>query len=134
MFEGSIKIDRGLPNFINTKFPKWIKDGQNALDNRILKDCNPFVPMDTGMLSLSGRVDTEAYASGKGGVSWHTPYAKRMYYGDIGKPEFNFSRDKHPKATHRWFEKAKSIYGKQWVTIAKSYIGKGKSRRSTGGE
>ena len=82
---------------------------QQWLDKRVVQDTDKFVPMDIGMLAGSPRRATE-FGSGK--VVYDTPYARRQYYG----VNFNFSRDKHPNATHHWFEKAKSIFLKYWVS------------------
>ena len=56
---------------------------------------NPFVPMDTGVLSQT----VETKADGKRGIVHYTvPYAHRQYNGT----SFNFSKEKHPLATHHW--------------------------------
>ena len=61
-----------------------------------------FVPMRTGNLahdSVSYDVrDDEAL------IRHMAPYAGKMYYGDT----YKFSRDKHPLASARWHEVAKS--------------------------
>ena len=56
---------------------------------------NPFVPMDTGVLSQT--VETKA-DSERGIVHYTVPYAHRQYNGT----SFNFSEEKHPLATHHW--------------------------------
>ena len=56
---------------------------------------NPFVPMDTGVLSQT--VETKA-DSKRGIVHYTVPYAHRQYNGT----SFNFSKEKHPLATHHW--------------------------------
>lgn len=56
---------------------------------------NPFVPMDTGALSQT--VETKA-DSKRGIVHYTVPYAHRQYNGT----SFNFSKEKHPLATHHW--------------------------------
>ena len=56
---------------------------------------NPFVPMDTGALSQT--VETKA-DSKRGIVHYLVPYAHRQYTGEL----FNFSKEKHPLATHHW--------------------------------
>lgn len=56
---------------------------------------NPFVPMDTGALSQT--VETKA-TNERGMVHYMVPYAHRQYNGT----PFNFSKEKHPLATHHW--------------------------------
>lgn len=84
-----------------------IDDAQKWLDNEVLKDCQPFVPMRTGNLMNSGVSGTTL---GKGEVIYSAPYAKPMYYGTY----LNFSKLKHPQACAQWFEKAKSIHKPDW--------------------
>lgn len=55
----------------------------------------PFVPMDTGALSQT--VETKA-DNKRGIVHYLVPYAHRQYTGE----SFNFSKEKHPLATHHW--------------------------------
>lgn len=80
---------------------------QKWLDNEVLKDCQPFVPMRTGNLMDSGVHGTKL---GSGEVFYNAPYAKRMYYG----VNFRFSPLKHPQATAQWFEKAKAVHKDTW--------------------
>lgn len=81
---------------------------QKWLDNEVLKDCQPYVPMRSGNLMNSGISGTTL---GSGEVIYNAPYAHRMYYG----VNFNFSKAKHPKACAQWFEKAKSVKKKDWL-------------------
>lgn len=84
-----------------------VERAQKWLDNEVLKDCEPFVPMRTGNLMNSGISGTTL---GKGEVIYSAPYANRMYYGT----SFNFSKEKHPQACAQWFEKAKSLHKEDW--------------------
>lgn len=88
----------------NTKYSA----AQKFLDNEVLKDSAPFVPMRTGNLMNSGQTGT---VIGSGQIEYNAPYAKTMYYG-VG---FNFSKDKHPQACAQWFEKAKALKKKDWM-------------------
>ena len=88
----------------NTKYSL----AQKFLDNEVLKDSAPFVPMRTGNLMNSGQLGT---VLGSGKIAYNAPYAKRMYYG-VG---FNFSKDKHPQACAQWFEKAKALKKRAWM-------------------
>lgn len=80
---------------------------QKWLDNEVLKDCQPFVPMRTGNLMNSGISGTTL---GSGEVVYSAPYANRCYYAKGA----NFSKDKHPQACAQWFEKAKAIRKGHW--------------------
>ena len=80
---------------------------QKWLDNEVLQDCQPYVPMRTGNLMNSGISGTKL---GSGEVVYNAPYSRRMYYGK----HFNFSKLKHPQACAQWFEKAKSVHKEDW--------------------
>ena len=56
--------------------PKY-EAAQKYLDNEVLKDCTPYVPMDTGQLMRSG---INATVIGSGEVVWSAPHASRCYY------------------------------------------------------
>lgn len=67
---------------------KWNKDvgadiaqamtsARSMLMQRILKDTDPLVPFDTGMLKKSPQIATD-YETGE--IIWSTPYARRQYY------------------------------------------------------
>ena len=84
-----------------------VDKAQKWLDNEVLKDCQPYVPMRTGNLMNSGIHGTTL---GKGEVVYNAPYAKKMYYGD----GMNFSKLKHPQACAHWFEKAKAVHKGDW--------------------
>lgn len=81
---------------------------QKYLDNEVLKDSAPYVPMRTGNLMNSGITGTQI---GSGKVVYNAPYAKAMYYGK----SLNFSKDKHPQACAQWFEKAKAAKKEDWI-------------------
>lgn len=55
------------------------------------KEMNPYVPMDTGMLSQN--YITEPFK-----VTYTSVYAHRQFNGD----GFNFSKEMHPLATSHW--------------------------------
>ena len=84
-----------------------IHKAQKWLDNEVLKDCEPYVPMRTGNLMNSGVAGTKL---GSGEVVYNAPYAKTTYYGK----NFNFSKAKHPQACAQWFEKAKAVNKEKW--------------------
>lgn len=90
------------------RFNKKYSAAQKWLDNEVLKDCAPYVPMRSGYLMKSGNTGTSL---GSGKVIYNAPYASRMYYG----VNFHFSKDKHPQACAQWFEKAKAAKKKNWL-------------------
>ncbi len=100
------------------RFDKQVSDAQKWLDNEVLKDCEPYVPMDTGTLARSGQRGT---VPGSGEIVYNAPYAAAQYYGRANK-----SRDKHPQATMQWFEKAKAVHKARWISNAKKLAGGGK--------
>ncbi|MFB4164803.1 minor capsid protein [Alteribacillus sp. JSM 102045] len=104
-FDVSVEMD----NLID-KFDQLNKEGQKALDSEILQDSNEYAPMDEDNLRESAVRNTEP---GQGKVIWDTPYAKRLYYN----PQYNFSKDKNPKAQGLWFEAAKAERMGNWEKI-----------------
>lgn len=106
-------MSKGYRLVINTaacvsRFHPKYKMAQQFLDNEVLKDSAPYVPMRSGNLMKSGQLGTTI---GSGEVKYNAPYARRMYYGT----NFNFSKDKHPQACAQWFEKAKATNKKKWI-------------------
>ena len=101
------KIDINIDACVSRFHPRY-KKAQMYLDNEVLKDSAPYVPMRTGNLMKSGQLGTKI---GSGEIVYNAPYARRMYYGT----SFNFSKDKHPQACAQWFEKAKATKKKDWI-------------------
>lgn len=59
------------------------------------------MPFDTGELqNNSTYVDDSKKKQNKARVVSDTPYARKMYF----HPEYNFQKDKNPKAGGQWFE------------------------------
>lgn len=82
---------------------------QAALAAAVLRDCTPYVPMDTGELAASGvAVD--------GAVEWRAGHARAVYYGE-GRA---FRRDRHPLACARWFEAARAAQAGAWAEEARA--------------
>jgi hypothetical protein len=118
LFSGkaSVRIDREA---LYRKLGAKTRDAQAWLDKRVMQDCDPFVPMDVGTLAGTPRQATQM---GSGRIIYNMPYARRLYYGE----SFNFSKDRHPKATHHWFEEAKRKCLAFWLAgVAKIIGGKG---------
>ena len=95
-------------------------EAQEWLDNEVLKDCDPYVPMRTGAAVRSGQTGTNI---GSGEVKYNVPYAKRIYYG----AKMHFSKAKHPQATAMWFEKAKAANKPKWLNGVNKILGGGRT-------
>lgn len=106
------------PSQIYKKFHGGKDAAQYALDSAVIKDTEPFVPMDSGALKDSGTTGSQP---GTGKVIYNMVYARKQYYGE----NFKFSRAKHPKATYKWFEQSKALYKEQWIEGAKKAFKKG---------
>lgn len=109
-FNANVNLNN-LPNQVN----RAKQLAQFTLDQQVIKDCNYYVPMDTGNLQRSVFTASQI---GQGQIVWDTPYAKRLYYN----PQFNFSQDKNPNARGMWFEQAKAVHGQEWTAVAKEAV------------
>lgn len=102
-----VKIKINIPGTVNRFSPKFQK-AQKWLDNEVLKDSDPYVPMKTGNLAGSGKRGTTI---GSGEIVYNAPHAKKNYYAQ----NRHFSKAQHPQACAQWFEKAKAVKKKVWV-------------------
>lgn len=108
----TVKINR---EYTEARFRTRYQMAQKYLDNEVLKDSDPYVPMDTGNLRNSGIRGTTL---GSGEVIYNAPYAHQCYYGTA----IHFSPAKHPQATAQWFEKAKAANKKKWLDAVEKVI------------
>ena len=103
----------------NTNFrPKWQKQYSRAqvfVDSEVLRQCEPLVPLRTGMLVKSGILGTEI---GSGLVQWIAPYAKRNYYA-ARKPGSETGPERGPF----WFERMKTRHKKYLIAGARKIAG-----------
>ena len=78
---------------------------QRAVDQEVLRLCEPYVPHDSGALVRSGTIHTKI---GSGRVVYRTPYARRWHY-----------RPAHfkgaPKRGNYWFERMKREGGRNKI-------------------
>jgi hypothetical protein len=105
--------------------PKWQKRfsaAQQYVDSEVLRLCEPFIPMRTGMLIKSGILGTDV---GSGVVSWIAPYARRQYYSPR-QP----GSDMGPLRGPYWFIRMKALYGQQIIAGACKLAGGGAQRAS----
>jgi hypothetical protein len=100
--------------FTLNRFNEKYRRAQKWLDNEVLKDSDPYVPMRTGNLRNSGIRGTNV---GSGRVIYNAPYASKCYYGHM-----NFSKAKHPQACRQWFEKAKAANKAKWIKGSKGMM------------
>lgn len=105
-------------NAVISRFSPKFSRAQMFVDNEVLKDCDPYVPMDTGNLVRSGQRGT---VLGSGRIVYNAPYAAACYYNEHRK----FSKDRHPKATALWFERAKAVNKDKWISGAQKIIAGG---------
>jgi hypothetical protein len=94
--------------------PDWQKKysaAQKFVDSEVLRLSEPFIPLRTGMLIMSGILGTEV---GSGEVDWIAPYAKAQYY-NARKP----GSQTGPMRGGQWFERMKMQYKDQIITGAR---------------
>lgn len=110
---------KGVRLVINTdyclgRFKERNEKAQKWVDNEVLKDCDPYVPMRSGDLVRSGQRGT---VIGSGKVVYAAPHAAAQY-----KHFPNKSKAKHPQAVMAWFEAAKSVNKDKWVKGARKVV------------
>ena len=103
----------------NTTFKnKWqtqYSAAQKFVDSEVLRGCEPFVPLRTGMLIMSGILGTFV---GSGLVSWIAPYAKAQYYSKR-KPGSETGKLRGPQ----WFARWKPLYAQKVILGARKIAG-----------
>lgn len=98
--------------------PKWQKQFSQAqyfLDSEVLRLCEPYTPMLTGMLIKSGQLGTEL---GNGDVAWIAPYAHRQYYLVRKTPSTT-----GPLRGSYWFDRMKEVSGDAMIKQCKVIAG-----------
>ena len=98
---------------VKNKMARANRLAQVRLSTSLLTDSNRFIPMDTGVLKASGRLENENKQ-----VSWNTPYAHRVY----NLAETSIKTQKNPNAKPKWFEWAKSLNIKNWIDLVQKSI------------
>lgn len=98
--------------------PKWREQytsAQKFVDSEVVRLCEPYTPLLTGMLKMSGTLGTYI---GSGTVSWIAPYARRQYYmkREIGTQT-------GPLRGPFWFERMKQVYKPSIVAGARKLAG-----------
>jgi hypothetical protein len=62
---------------LKNRFQQQYTAAQKFVDSEVLRGCEPYIPLRTGMMIMSGILGTEI---GSGMVSWIAPYSHRQYY------------------------------------------------------
>jgi len=91
---------------------------QRFVDSEVLRLCEPYTPLLTGMLVKSGTLGTTI---GSGEVAWIAPYARYQYYSPR-KPGSKTGPLRGPF----WFERGKAAWGNQVIADARRIAGRGR--------
>lgn len=104
----------------NTNFSgvwnKRFSESQKFVDSEVLRLCEPFIPLKTGMLIMSGILGTFI---GSGTVSWIAPYARYQYYMTNRKTK----SETHPLGGSFWFQRMKEIHKSTIIRGARKIAG-----------
>lgn len=109
------KNQKAVLNFQLSFFQKKFSAAQKFVDSEVLRRCEPYIPLLTGMMILSGLLGTEI---GSGTVSWIAPYSRYQYYlpKEIGTQT-------GPLRGPFWFERMKMDHGAEIVEGARRIVG-----------
>jgi hypothetical protein len=90
-------------------------DAQKFVDSEVLRGCEPYTPLLTGMMIMSGILGTDA---GSGTVQWIAPYSRKNYYSPraVGSAT-------GPLRGPFWFERWKAVSGQTTITGARRIAG-----------
>jgi hypothetical protein len=118
---------------------------QKYIDAEVIRQCEPYVPFDEGVLTASASTATDI---GSGEVIYNTPYAHYQYYGVVYGPnipmtiggeltfrspsgatkvptgqKLTYNKEVHPQAGSFWFERMKADHKKDILDGAKKIAG-----------
>lgn len=102
------------PDF-KDKWEKRYTNAQKFVDSEVLRLCEPYTPLLTGMLIKSGTLGT---IPGRGYVEWIAPYAKYQYYLKRKTPSTT-----GPLRGSAWFQRMKEVHGSQILSGARRFAG-----------
>lgn len=91
---------------------------QKFIDNEVLRQSEPYVPMLNKDLIRSGPINTKI---GSGEVIYRTPYARRQYYENAGMGKEGMS--KGGRRGKQWFERMKANHREQILAGAARIAG-----------
>ncbi|MGM9626149.1 MAG: minor capsid protein [Eubacteriales bacterium] len=102
VYDADSLVSRLLPVFARA---------EEGLAHRIMEDCGPYVPYDTGALSRSVYIRE---ADGEHRIIWDMPYAAYVYDGD--ERGVTFHKTHHPLACAHWAQRAKAAALDAWLS------------------
>jgi Minor capsid protein len=100
--------------------PKWqgnYSAAQKFVDSEVLRLCEPYTPLRTGMLVKSSILGTDV---GSGTVQWIAPYSAAQYYGKRAP-----GSETGPLRGPYWFARWKPIGAAQVIAGARKIAGGG---------
>ncbi len=74
---GTVKSRIVWNDDFGSKFTNKFNTAQSKFDTEVLRLCDKYIPMDTGILKKSAQIATDI---GSGELVWNTPYAQAVYY------------------------------------------------------
>lgn len=135
------------------RFENQINAAQWFLDNQVMTDMVPFMPMITGTFINQTRARSAVIAGSGKVYAAEPPYGRFLYKGKVmvdeltgstwarkgakkvlvsqfsgktkAKENLVFDKTAHPEVSAEWFEKAKSRYGTSWIRNVKEIAGGG---------
>lgn len=126
-----IKVDMSRIN-------KNLDKAQYWLDNQIMNDMLPYMPLDTGTFRNRTQMVSRALAGTGVVIAAAAPYGRYLYMGKVmvdpvtnspwarkGAKKVVTDRPlkySNPEATPQWFETAKQNYIKEWVDGVQSRV------------
>jgi len=118
---GSITVNpNGKAELVwNTNFQaKWharYSAAQRYVDSEVLRLCEPYTPLLTGMMIMSGILGTDI---GSGTVQWIAPYSHYQYYLKRKNPSKT-----GPLRGPFWFERMKQVHKTSIIAGARHIAG-----------
>ena len=110
------------PGF-GSQWSRQFNDAQKFVDSEVLRLCEPYTPLLTGMLVMSGTLGTDV---GSGVVQWIAPYARARYYSPTA-----VGTHSGPLRGPFWFERMKTVSGAKIVEGARRIAAGSASLKST---
>lgn len=126
------------------RIEKQYQEAQYYLDSQVMTDMIPYMPMQTGVfINITKGMSSALAGSGKV-IAAAPPYGRYLYKGMVmvdeetgspfarkggkkvlvsqyagltnAKKEIDFNKSKHPRAQKEWFEAAKKVKLKSWIS------------------
>ena len=125
------------------RLARYMSASQRALDEQVLKDMIPFMPMESGHLVQDTLAMNQPNIGSGELVLDTTEYARFLYHGKLMVHEptgsswapagetkvvtdipLSYSKEAHPNAGQEWFERAKEAKKRTWLKVAREAAGK----------